>query len=60
MESGCKQLGLARLKIAGARWSPEGAKLVAKARATYLSGRWDQINSVSGGPVSVKDFETTS
>jgi hypothetical protein len=48
MESGCKQLGLARLKIAGARWSPEGAKLVAKARATYLSGRWDQINSVSG------------
>lgn len=47
MESGCKQLGLARLKIAGARWSPEGARLVAKARATYLSGRWDEINSIS-------------
>lgn len=47
MESGCKQLGLARLKIAGARWSPEGAKLVAKARAAYLSGRWDEFNSVS-------------
>lgn len=48
MESGCKQLGLARLKIAGARWSPDGAKLVAKARATYLSRRWDEINSGSG------------
>ena len=47
MESGCKQLGLARLKIAGARWSPDGATLVAKARATYLSGRWDEFNSVS-------------
>lgn len=48
MESGCKQLGLARLKIAGARWSSEGATLVAKARATYLSGDWDKINSLSG------------
>lgn len=47
MESGCKQLGLARLKIAGARWTPTGATLVAKARATYLSGCWDQFNSVS-------------
>lgn len=47
MESGCKQLGLARLKIAGARWSSEGATLVAKARASYLSGDWDKINSLS-------------
>jgi hypothetical protein len=47
MESGCKQLGLARLKIAGARWSPDGATLVAKARAAYLSGHWDELNSVS-------------
>jgi hypothetical protein len=41
MESGCKQLGLARLKIAG-------ATLVAKARAAYLSGDWDKINSLRG------------
>ena len=47
MESGCKQLGLARLKIAGARWSSNGATLVAKARATYLSGDWDELNSPS-------------
>ncbi len=36
MESACKQIGLARLKIAGARWSEEGARKVAKARAAYL------------------------
>jgi len=53
MESGCKQLGLARLKIAGARWSPEGARLVAKARATYLSGHWDQLNSLSNNLLQV-------
>ena len=47
IESGCKQLGLARLKIAGARWSSEGATLVAKTRASYLSGRWDELNSIS-------------
>lgn len=44
MESGCKQLALARLKIAGARWHPDGATLVAKARAAYLSGDWDKLN----------------
>lgn len=47
MESGCKQLGLARLKIAGARWSSQGATLVAKARAAYLSGDWDKLNASS-------------
>jgi hypothetical protein len=40
MESGCKQVGLERLKIAGARWSPDGARLLAKARAAYLSRQW--------------------
>lgn len=44
MESGCKQIGLARLKIAGARWRKDGVRLVAKARAAYLSGDWDKIN----------------
>ena len=43
MESGCKQLGSQRLKIAGARWSPDGARKLAKARAAYLSGSWLDI-----------------
>jgi hypothetical protein len=46
MESGCKQLGLGRLKIAGAQWGETGARLVAKARAAYLSGQWDQLNAL--------------
>lgn len=46
MESGCKQLGTGRLKIAGAQWGETGARLVAKARAAYLSGQWDDINAL--------------
>ena len=45
MESGCKQIGLERLKIAGARWSEDGARKVAKARAAFLSGRWDEVTA---------------
>jgi hypothetical protein len=37
MESGCKQVGLERLKIAGAQWSLHGARQLAKARAAFLS-----------------------
>jgi Uncharacterised protein family (UPF0236) len=37
MESGCKQVGLQRLKIAGAQWSLDGARKLAKARAAFLS-----------------------
>lgn len=37
MESGCKQIALERLKIAGAQWSVEGARKLAKARAAFLS-----------------------
>ena len=37
MESGCKQIALERLKIAGAQWSPDGARKLAKARAAFLS-----------------------
>jgi hypothetical protein len=44
MESGCKQLGVGRLKIAGAQWQSHGARLLAKARATYLNGDWDELN----------------
>jgi len=39
MESACKQLGLQRLKLAGARWSKEGARKLAKARAVFLSDK---------------------
>jgi hypothetical protein len=45
MESGCKQIGLERLKIAGARWSEAGARNIAKARAAYLSGQWDEVTA---------------
>jgi hypothetical protein len=36
MESTCKQIGLQRLKLAGARWSLDGARKLAKARAFFL------------------------
>jgi hypothetical protein len=39
MESGCKQLGLGRLKIAGAQWDGDGARRLARSRAAYLSGQ---------------------
>jgi hypothetical protein len=45
MERGCKQLGSQRLKSAGARWSPDGARKLAKARAAYLSGDWSRLVS---------------
>lgn len=37
LESGCKQIALERLKIAGAQWSIQGARKLAKARAAFLS-----------------------
>lgn len=43
IESGCKQIGLERLKTSGARRSEDGARLVAKARAADLSGAWDTL-----------------
>ena len=50
MESGCKQLGLARLTIAGARWSDPGARLLGIARAAFLS---HQITLPSLGALQV-------
>lgn len=41
MESTCKQLGLQRLKLSGARWSKDGARKLAKARAAFLC---DKVN----------------
>jgi hypothetical protein len=45
VESACKQIGTQRLKRAGARWSRHGARLVAKARAAWLSRDWPQLLS---------------
>ena len=43
VESACKQIGTFRLKRAGARWSEGGARTIAKARAAWLSGQWDEL-----------------
>ena len=37
VESACKQIATAWLKIAGARWTDPGAIATAKARAAWLS-----------------------
>jgi hypothetical protein len=43
VESGCKQIGTMRLKRSGAQWCQDGARLVAKARAVWLSGQWHEV-----------------
>jgi len=43
VESGCKQIGTMRLKRSGAQWLEEGARWVAKARAVWLSGQWQEV-----------------
>ena len=44
VESGCKQIGIARLKVPGAMWDTDGARNVAKARAALLSAEhWDML-----------------
>jgi hypothetical protein len=45
VESGCKQMGIQRMKIPGAIWSTEGSRRTAKARAAFLSGQWDTLAS---------------
>lgn len=45
VESGCKQICTQRLKRAGARWTFEGARLTAKARAAWLSGSWERLSA---------------
>ena len=47
-ESACKQIGTQRLKVAGARWTTEGARHTAKARASLLSGHWSQVSARLG------------
>lgn len=43
IESAVKQIASQRLKVAGARWDVQNARLVAKARAAFLSGQWDEL-----------------
>lgn len=43
IESAAKQIGLLRMKVAGAIWNVASARLVAKARAAYLSHRWPDL-----------------
>jgi hypothetical protein len=45
VESGCKQIGTQRLKVAGARWQLDGARKTAKARTALLSKQWNSITS---------------
>jgi hypothetical protein len=45
IESGCKQLGIQRMKVPGATWNLEGARLTAKARASLLSEQWEMLSA---------------
>ena len=40
IESAAKQIGIMRMKVPGATWNQNGARLVSKARAAFLSDRW--------------------
>lgn len=43
IESAAKQIGMMRMKVPGAIWNEENARLVAKARAAYLSDQWQSL-----------------
>jgi len=45
IESACKQLGIQRMKVPGATWNLEGARLTAKARAALLSNQWEMLTA---------------
>ena len=51
VESACKQIATARLKIAGARWTLSGANATAKARAAWLSDG-DRFSSCCSLPLA--------
>ena len=54
IESGCKQIVSRRLKVPGAQWNLDGAILTAKARAAWLSGKWQSLlNGRSRLPLAV-------
>jgi hypothetical protein len=43
IESAAKQIGMMRMKVAGAIWNEASARKVAKARAAYLSDEWQAL-----------------
>jgi hypothetical protein len=43
IESAAKQIGMMRMKVPGAIWSEDNARMVAKARAAYLSDQWQSL-----------------
>ena len=51
IESAAKQIGLLRMKVAGAIWNVTSARLVAKARAAYLSHRWHELAAYHSLPL---------
>jgi len=52
IESGAKQIGTMRMKVAGAIWNEDSARKVAKARAAYLSNQWDELATYRALPVA--------
>jgi hypothetical protein len=54
IESGCKHVLGARLKLAGMMWSRDGAQAVAKVRARLKSGRWDE--TIAQRPPLQRDY----
>ena len=50
VESACKQLVSARLKLAGMIWDSEGAEAVAVVRAWLRSNRWDEAMQLRPPP----------
>lgn len=50
IESSCKQLVSARLKLAGMIWDAEGAEAVAVVRAWLKSDRWDEAMCLRPAP----------
>ena len=51
IESAAKQIGLLRMKVAGAIWNVNSARRVAKARAAYLSHRWPELAAYHSLPL---------
>ncbi len=43
IESGVKQIASQRMKVPGARWALQNARLVAKSRAAFLSEQWQHF-----------------
>lgn len=53
IESAAKQIGMMRMKVAGAIWNEASARKVAKARAAYLSNEWDALAAYRALPLAI-------